>query len=95
MREFQALYADAIPVVDPADVDRDSVRRLILVNRAHANRLGDLGDLCGRPGVQAVAFDHHAHPATCPPFRTRDVWSVPATVAGHAVVASSPSAGSR
>ena len=27
VREFQALYADAVPVVDPADVDRDSVRR--------------------------------------------------------------------
>ena len=48
VREFQALHADLIPVVDPTDVDRDSVRRLILVDTVHANRLGDLGDLCGR-----------------------------------------------
>lgn len=72
VREFQALHADAIPVVDPADVDRDSVRRLILVDTVHANRLGDLGDLCGREGVQVVAFDHHAHPGDLPAYLDRD-----------------------
>ena len=72
VREFQALYADAIPVVDPADVDRDSVRRLVLVDTVHANRLGDLGDLCGREGVQVVAFDHHAHPDDLPGYLDAD-----------------------
>ena len=72
VREFQALYADAIPVVGPADVDRASVRRLILVGTVHANRLGDLGDLCGRPGVQVVAFDHHAHPGDLPDYLDPD-----------------------
>ena len=68
VREFQALYADLITVVDPSDVDRDSVRRLILVDTVHANRLGDLGDLCGREGVQVVAFDHHTHKGDLPAF---------------------------
>ena len=68
VREFQALYADLIPVVDPGDVERDSVRRLILVDTVHANRLGDLGDLCGREGVQIVAFDHHTHEGDLPAF---------------------------
>ena len=72
VREFQALHADAIPVVDPADVDRDSVHRLILVDTVHANRLGDLGDLCGRPDVQVVAFDHHAHPGDLPEYLDPD-----------------------
>ena len=72
VREFQALHADAIPVIDPADVDRDSVRRLILVDTVHANRLGDLGDLCGREGVQVVAFDHHAHPGDLPDYLDPD-----------------------
>ena len=72
VREFQALHADAIPVVDPTDVDRDSVRRLILVDTVHANRLGDLGDLCGRPDVQVVAFDHHAHPGDLPDYLDAD-----------------------
>jgi tRNA nucleotidyltransferase (CCA-adding enzyme) len=66
VREFQALHAHLVPVVDPGDVERDSVRRLILVDTVHPNRLGDLGDLCGRPGVQVVAFDHHAHPGDLP-----------------------------
>ena len=72
VREFQALYADAIPVVDPADMDRDSVRRLVLVDTVHANRLGDLGDLCGRADVQVVAFDHHAHPGDLPDYLDPD-----------------------
>ena len=72
VREFQALYADAIPVIDPADVDRQTVRRLILVDTVHANRLGDLGDLCGREDVQVVAFDHHAHPGDLPDYLDPD-----------------------
>jgi len=72
VREFQALYADLIPVIDPTDVERDSVRRLVLVDTVHANRLGDLGDLCGRPGVQVMAFDHHTHEGDPPDCISRD-----------------------
>jgi tRNA nucleotidyltransferase (CCA-adding enzyme) len=68
VREFQALYADAIPVVDPSDVDKESVRRLILVDTVHANRIGDLGDLCGADGVQVIAFDHHSRDADPPAY---------------------------
>lgn len=59
VREFQALYADLVPVVDPAEVDLGRVERLILVDTTHANRIGDLGRLCGQEGIQVVAFDHH------------------------------------
>jgi len=38
----------------------------------HANRLGDLGDLCGRADVQVVAFDHHAHPGDLPDYLDPD-----------------------
>ena len=72
VREFQALYADLIPVIDPGDVERESVRRLILVDTVHANRLGDLADLCGRDGVQVVAFDHHTHKGDLPAFIPSD-----------------------
>ncbi len=68
VREFQRLYADLIPVVDPTDVERDSVRRLIMVDTVHANRLGELADLCGRSGVQVVAFDHHAREQAAPEY---------------------------
>ncbi|MEE4274808.1 MAG: CBS domain-containing protein [Thermoleophilia bacterium] len=59
VREFQALYADLVPAVDPVALDLEEVERLILVDTTHANRIGDLGSLCGRDGVQVVAFDHH------------------------------------
>ncbi|MBE0528733.1 MAG: DHH family phosphoesterase, partial [Thermoleophilia bacterium] len=72
VREFQALHAEAVPVIDPVDVDRDSVRRLILVDTVHANRLGDLSDLCEREDVQVVAFDHHAHPGDLPDYLEPD-----------------------
>jgi tRNA nucleotidyltransferase (CCA-adding enzyme) len=66
VREFQALYADRLPVVDPVDVEHDSVRRLIMVDTVHPTRLGDLAELCGTPGVQVLAFDHHASAAELP-----------------------------
>jgi tRNA nucleotidyltransferase (CCA-adding enzyme) len=72
VREFQNLYADLVPVVDPADVDHEAVRRLILVDTVHAHRLGDLGELAERDGVQVVAFDHHAHSADLPAYIAAD-----------------------
>ena len=68
VREFQALYADLIPVVDPGDVDRGGVKRLILVDTVHANRIGDLADLCVREDVQVLAFDHHVLAGDLPAF---------------------------
>ena len=68
VREFQALYADLVPVVDPADIELDAVRRLILVDTTHANRLGELAPLCGRGDVQVVVFDHHGLDGPPPAF---------------------------
>ncbi len=72
VREFQALYADLVPVVDPVDVEHDSVRRLILVDTVYPSRLGDLADLCGSPQVQVVAFDHHTHQPEIPSCLSSD-----------------------
>ena len=60
VREFYNLHADQIPTVGPAAVDRDSVRRLVLVEVTDPERLGDLAELARRDGVEVVAFDHHA-----------------------------------
>ena len=69
VREFQALLRRRHPRRRPVRRGSpDGVRRLILVDTVHANRLGDLGDLCGREGVQVVAFDHHAHPGDLPDY---------------------------
>ena len=81
VREFQALHADLVPVVDPVDVEHESVRRLILVDTVHPNRLGDLADLCTSAGVQVVAFDHHT-----------PVTDLPSCLAPEALVSSSDGA---
>jgi len=68
VREFHHLYADALPTVDPGLLDLSGVRRLILLDTVHPNRLGELGELCGREGVEVIAFDHHGGPERRPSF---------------------------
>lgn len=59
VREFYNLHADEIDAVDTSMVDLDSVRRLIIVDTVHCNRLGEFEALCDREGVEVVVFDHH------------------------------------
>ena len=59
MREFYNLHADQIPSIDPSAVDRESVRRLVVVEVTHADRLGELHLLFEREDVEVIAFDHH------------------------------------
>jgi tRNA nucleotidyltransferase (CCA-adding enzyme) len=60
VREFYNLHADQIPSVEPAAVDRSSVRRLVLIEVTAPGRLGEFADLPDREDVEVVAFDHHA-----------------------------------
>ena len=69
VREFQALYADLIPVVEPRR--RRARQRQAPHPRRHgprqpARRAG--ADLCAATGVQVVAFDHHALGGDLPAF---------------------------
>ena len=70
VREFYNLHADEIDTVDIQMVDLERVRRLIIVDTIHCNRIGELEKLCGREGVEVIVFDHHrlASPAERPPF---------------------------
>ena len=60
VREFYNLHADEIPAVEPSALDRDSVRRLVLVEVTEPERLGDLAELARRDDVEVIAFDHHS-----------------------------------
>jgi tRNA nucleotidyltransferase (CCA-adding enzyme) len=60
VREFYNLHADEIPAVEPSALERDSVRRMVLVEVTDPERLGELAELARREGVEVVAFDHHA-----------------------------------
>ncbi|RJQ46396.1 MAG: CBS domain-containing protein [Gaiellales bacterium] len=59
VREFYNLHADEIDAVESSMVDLDAVRRLIIVDTAHCNRIGEFERLCGREDVEAIVFDHH------------------------------------
>ena len=59
VREFYNLHADEIDAIETAMVDLDAVRRLIVVDTVHCNRLGEFEPLCGRGAVEVIVFDHH------------------------------------
>jgi tRNA nucleotidyltransferase (CCA-adding enzyme) len=59
VRDFYRLHADELDVADTGTVDHDAIRRLILVETVHAERLGEFEDVARREKVEVVAFDHH------------------------------------
>lgn len=60
VREFARLRADELRVVDPARIELDAIRRLVVVETVHANRLAELEPVALDPEVEKVVFDHHA-----------------------------------
>ena len=59
MREFVSLHAAELDLHDAAGCDLSGVRRVIVVETSDLRRLGELADVVGRDGVEAVLFDHH------------------------------------
>src|SRR5215471_1910904 len=60
VREFVRLHADELHCIEPARVEQDAVRRLVVVETVHASRLGELESVALDPAVETVVFDHHA-----------------------------------
>jgi tRNA nucleotidyltransferase (CCA-adding enzyme) len=60
VREFARLHADELRCVEPARLQLDGIRRLVVVETVHASRLGELEAVALDPGVEKVVFDHHA-----------------------------------
>ncbi len=59
VREFYNLHADEIDTVDTSMVDIGALRRLIIVDTIHCNRLVEFEGVCARDDVEKVVFDHH------------------------------------
>ncbi len=59
VREFVTLHGENLPIVNLRLLDQSKIRQLIIVDTADTERIGDLGRLCGKPGVEVVVFDHH------------------------------------
>jgi tRNA nucleotidyltransferase (CCA-adding enzyme) len=60
VREFYRLHADELGVVDASRLDLGAIGRLIVVETAHAARLGELEPVARDPAVEKIVFDHHA-----------------------------------
>jgi tRNA nucleotidyltransferase (CCA-adding enzyme) len=60
VREFYRLYADELGIVEAGRLELDAIRRLIVVETAHARRLGELESVALDPDVETLVFDHHA-----------------------------------
>jgi tRNA nucleotidyltransferase (CCA-adding enzyme) len=60
VREFARLHADELGLVDAGRLELDAVKRLIVVDTVHAERLGELEPVARDPEVESVVFDHHA-----------------------------------
>jgi tRNA nucleotidyltransferase (CCA-adding enzyme) len=60
VRELYRLHADELEIADAARLDLGEIRRLIVVETAHPDRLGDFGEVARRDDVDVVVFDHHA-----------------------------------
>jgi tRNA nucleotidyltransferase (CCA-adding enzyme) len=60
VREFYRLHADELGLMEASRLDLDAIRRLIVVETAHASRLGDLEPVALDPAVEKIVFDHHA-----------------------------------
>src|SRR3954471_6526019 len=60
VREFYRLHADELDLVEASRLEKDAIRRLIVVETVHASRLGELEQVALDGGVEKVVFDHHA-----------------------------------
>ena len=75
VREFVSLHGENLPVVNLRLLDQTKIRQLIIVDTADTERIGDLGRLCGKRGVEVVIFDHHeSEKPERPPFVKGENW---------------------
>lgn len=59
VREFHNLHSDLLPFVDLKGLDLSAVERVVMVDTRDAGRIGPVGDVALRPGVEVVVYDHH------------------------------------
>jgi tRNA nucleotidyltransferase (CCA-adding enzyme) len=59
VREFHNLHADLLPFVDLKGLDLSHVERVVMVDTRDPGRIGPLGEVAQRRGVEVVVYDHH------------------------------------
>ncbi len=59
VKKFMALYKDLLMIKVPREVDFNQLSRIIMVDTANANRLGQLSELARRDHMDFHIYDHH------------------------------------
>jgi tRNA nucleotidyltransferase (CCA-adding enzyme) len=79
VREFVTLHGDKLPLTPLKSLNREAIERLIMVDTADCERLGELGELCAKPEIEIIVFDHHRLEGVVkPPFIRGENWVVSA-----------------
>ena len=75
VRDFVSLHGDTLPILSIRLIDQSKIKRLIVVDTADPERIGDLDRLIERDDVEVVVFDHHfaEHPQR-PAFVKGENW---------------------
>ncbi|NOY69609.1 MAG: CBS domain-containing protein [Deltaproteobacteria bacterium] len=64
---FISTMAYLFDMIDLKKIDKNEIRRLVIVDTRQKNRIGSLADFLDRPGVEVHIYDHH--PATAGDIR--------------------------
>lgn len=59
VREFHNLHEDFVAFADLKALDLDGIERVIMVDTRDPGRIGEIGAVIGRPGVEVIVYDHH------------------------------------
>ncbi len=59
VREFHNLHEEFLAFVDLKSLDLDGIERVVMVDTRDAGRVGEVGAVIGRPGVEVIVYDHH------------------------------------
>ncbi len=59
VRMFHNLHEDFFDFVDLKGLAFEAVDRVVMVDTRDPDRIGELGDIVRRPGVEVIVYDHH------------------------------------
>lgn len=59
VREFHNLHQDFLDFVDLRGLDLDAIETLVMVDTRDPERIGELGPVALRSGVEVIVYDHH------------------------------------
>jgi tRNA nucleotidyltransferase (CCA-adding enzyme) len=59
VREFHNLHEDFVAFTDLKTLDLDAIERVVMVDTRDPGRIGEIGEVVGRDGVEIIVYDHH------------------------------------